>query len=201
MGSEAGVSALQEYVTGGELYDHVNKKDRLDEDEARHFFRQLLAATAVRTLVGICMECPQTYSSLYWVQYMHSAGVVHRDLKPENCLLDGFGNIKVIDFGLGNFFRADDSSAMLKTFCGTPAYAAPELWKALPYRGPEVDVWSLGVMLYLLLYGYLPFGDVQDVVVANYQLKSTISSGTTPFAVRHCRQRSHNRLLELNRGA
>ncbi|KAL1139697.1 hypothetical protein AAG570_006675 [Ranatra chinensis] len=125
---------IMEYCSGGELFDHIVEKNKLSESESRMFFRQILSAVA----------------------YLHSKGYVHRDLKPENILLDKDLNIKLIDFGL----CAKPEGGMethLQTSCGSPTYAAPELIKGRKYIGSEVDVWSLGVLLFALLCGFLPF--------------------------------------------
>ncbi|XP_022095201.1 maternal embryonic leucine zipper kinase-like isoform X2 [Acanthaster planci] len=125
-----------EYCPGGELFDYIVAKDRLKESEARKFFRQILSAVA----------------------YIHHKGYAHRDLKPENLLLDEDQNLKLIDFGLA----ARPKGGMdqhLDTCCGSPAYAAPELVSGKQYRGAEADIWSMGVLLYALLCGFLPFDD------------------------------------------
>ncbi|PVD38629.1 hypothetical protein C0Q70_01245 [Pomacea canaliculata] len=127
---------ILEYCPEGELFDYIVSKDRLDELEARMFFRQIVSAVA----------------------YIHSAGYAHRDLKPENLLLDEYQNLKLIDFGL----CAKPKGGMenhLYTCCGSPAYAAPELISGKEYLGSEADIWSMGVLLYALLCGYLPFDD------------------------------------------
>lgn len=127
---------IMEYCSGGELFDHIVEKKRLNEVESRKFFRQIVAAVA----------------------YLHSHGYAHRDLKPENVLLDKNENLKLIDFGL----CAKPIGGMkshLYTSCGSPTYAAPELILGKKYLGSEVDIWSCGVMLYALLCGYLPFDD------------------------------------------
>ncbi|XP_054706769.1 maternal embryonic leucine zipper kinase-like [Uloborus diversus] len=125
-----------EYCSGGELFDYIIEKDRLSEKEARHFFRQIISAVA----------------------FMHKKGYAHRDLKPENLLLDSDQHLKLIDFGL----CAKPQSGMqqpLETCCGSPAYAAPELITGEYYNGNKVDIWSMGVLLYALLCGFLPFDD------------------------------------------
>eukprot|EP00066_Takifugu_rubripes_P001853 XP_003963340.2 PREDICTED: NUAK family SNF1-like kinase 1 [Takifugu rubripes] len=123
---------VMEYASRGELYDYVLERRRLSETEARGLFRQITSA----------------------VHYCHKIGVVHRDLKLENILLDEDMNVKLADFGLSNHFKRD---SLLQTYCGSPLYAAPEIVKGLPYQGPEVDCWALGVLLYALVYCSMPF--------------------------------------------
>ncbi|BFF89255.1 MAP/microtubule affinity-regulating kinase 4 [Drosophila madeirensis] len=130
--SERSLYLVMEYASRGELFDHLVKNGRMRERDARVIFRQLVSA----------------------IQYCHSKFVVHRDLKAENLLLDQHMNIKIADFGFGNTF---DPNAQLETFCGSPPYAAPELFMGRKYAGPEVDAWSLGVVLYTLVSGSLPF--------------------------------------------
>lgn len=128
------IYVIMEYVQCGELFDYIVEKGRLMEDEARRFFQQILSG----------------------VEYCHRNMVVHRDLKPENLLLDSKRHVKVGDFGLSNVMR---DGHFLKTSCGSPNYAAPEVISGKLYAGPEVDVWSCGVILYALLCGSLPFDD------------------------------------------
>lgn len=125
---------VMEYVPNGELFDYIVSRGRLPPDDARRFFQQVISG----------------------VEYLHFKRVVHRDLKPENLLLDNDNNIKIADFGLSNVTVDGD---FLKTSCGSPNYAAPEVISGNLYAGPEVDVWSCGVILYALLCGTLPFDD------------------------------------------
>uniref|UniRef100_A0A671U2Z5 Maternal embryonic leucine zipper kinase n=1 Tax=Sparus aurata TaxID=8175 RepID=A0A671U2Z5_SPAAU len=131
-----------EYCTGGELFDYIIAKDRLSEEETRVFFRQIVSAMA----------------------YVHSQGYAHRDLKPENLLIDEDHNLKLIDFGLCAKPKGGLSYELM-TCCGSPAYAAPELIQGRAYIGSEADVWSMGVLLFALLCGYLPFDDDNCMVL------------------------------------
>ncbi|CAC5367532.1 5'-AMP-activated protein kinase catalytic subunit alpha-2-like isoform X8 [Mytilus californianus] len=125
---------VMEYVGGGELFDYIVKHGKLKEPEARRFFQQIISG----------------------VEYCHRHMVVHRDLKPENLLLDDKLNVKIADFGLSNMMQDGE---FLRTSCGSPNYAAPEVISGKLYAGPEVDIWSCGVILYALLCGTLPFDD------------------------------------------
>lgn len=125
---------IMEHVEGGELYEYIVKQGRLREDAARYIFQQIVCA----------------------LEYCHHFRVVHRDLKPENILLGANLQVKLIDFGLSNLMQDGD---FLATSCGSPNYAAPEVISGKLYHGPEVDVWSCGVILYALLCGCLPFDE------------------------------------------
>nr|CDS23869.1 serine:threonine protein kinase [Echinococcus granulosus] len=135
--SDRHVYLVMEFAANGELFEYLVSNGRMREKDARIKFRQIVSA----------------------VQYCHQKNIVHRDLKAENLLLDADYNIKLADFGFSNTFRADKK---LDTFCGSPPYAAPELFLGKKYIGPEVDVWSLGVILYTIVAGYLPF-DAQNL--------------------------------------
>nr|CAD1817350.1 unnamed protein product [Ananas comosus var. bracteatus] len=137
MGSKTKIFIVLEFVTGGELFDKIVNHGRMREDEARRYFQQLINA----------------------VDYCHSRGVFHRDLKPENLLLDAYGNLKVSDFGLSALSQQVRDDGLLHTTCGTPNYVAPEVLEDRGYDGATADLWSCGVILFVLLAGYLPFED------------------------------------------
>nr|XP_020463387.1 NUAK family SNF1-like kinase 2 [Monopterus albus] len=147
---------VMEYASQGDLYDYICDKKHVSEQEVRHFFRQIVSA----------------------VHYCHQNGIVHRDLKLENILLDGKDNVKIADFGLSNLYHGDE---YLQTFCGSPLYASPEIVNGRPYRGPEVDTWSLGVLLYTMVHGTMPFDGnnhktlVQQISTGNYHKPSNPS--------------------------
>lgn len=131
-----------EYCPGGELFDYIISQDRLSEEETRVVFRQIVSAVA----------------------YVHSQGYAHRDLKPENLLFDEYHKIKLIDFGLCAKPKGN-KDYHLQTCCGSLAYAAPELIQGKSYLGSEADVWSMGILLYVLMCGFLPFDDDNVMVL------------------------------------
>ncbi|CAN6206472.1 unnamed protein product [Urochloa humidicola] len=136
------VHFVLDLAAGGELFSLVDASGRMPEELARHYFRQLVSA----------------------VRYCHARGVFHRDIKPENLLLDGSGALKVADFGLGAVSSsAGGADALRHTLCGTPAYVAPEILARKGYDPAKVDIWSCGVVLFVLAAGYLPFNDASLV--------------------------------------
>lgn len=136
LASRTKIYIILEFITGGELFDKIVHHGRLSEAEARRYFQQLIDG----------------------VDYCHSKGVYHRDLKPENLLLDSLGNMKISDFGLSAL--PEQGVSMLRTTCGTPNYVAPEVLSHKGYNGAPADVWSCGVILYVLMAGYLPFDEL-----------------------------------------
>nr|UOI39529.1 CBL-interacting protein kinase [Betula platyphylla] len=134
MASKTKIYFAMEYAKGGELFNKV-AKGKLKEDVARKYFQQLIAA----------------------VDFCHSRGVYHRDIKPENLLLDENGDLKVSDFGLSALCESRRQDGLLHTTCGTPAYVAPEVINRKGYDGAKADIWSCGVVLFVLLAGFLPF--------------------------------------------
>jgi carbon catabolite-derepressing protein kinase len=136
------VHFVLDLAAGGELFSLVDASGRMTEALARHYFRQLVSA----------------------VRYCHARGVYHRDIKPENLLLDGAGDLKVADFGLGALQHSGRRDDLLRhTMCGTPAYVAPEILAKKGYDPARVDVWSCGVVLFVMAAGYLPFNDASLV--------------------------------------
>uniref|UniRef100_A0A3Q2X7Q6 non-specific serine/threonine protein kinase n=1 Tax=Haplochromis burtoni TaxID=8153 RepID=A0A3Q2X7Q6_HAPBU len=140
---------VMEYASGGEVFDYLVAHGRMKEKEARAKFRQVPSFLPLQ-----CSGFTPLLLIVSAVQYCHQKHIVHRDLKAENLLLDADMNIKIADFGFSNEFTLGNK---LDTFCGSPPYAAPELFQGKKYDGPEVDVWSLGVILYTLVSGSLPF--------------------------------------------
>lgn len=136
MATKTKIYFVLEHVKGGELFNKV-QRGRLKEDAARKYFQQLICA----------------------VDFCHSRGVYHRDLKPENLLLDENSNLKVSDFGLSTISECRRLDGLLHTSCGTPAYVAPEVINRKGYDGAKADIWSCGVILFVLMAGYLPFQD------------------------------------------
>ncbi|KAK6060295.1 kinase domain protein [Cooperia oncophora] len=132
MRTESSIYIVTQYCSGGELFEILIERGRTAEDEARRWFGQIASAVA----------------------YLHHKGIVHRDLKAENILLDKNSNIKIIDFGFSN---TQAPSQLLRTWCGSPPYAAPELLLGKEYDGLKADIWSLGVILYILVTGGFPF--------------------------------------------
>ena len=123
---------IMEYCENGELFDHIVKNQKLTEEDASNFFYQLI----------------------HGIEHIHKNNIVHRDLKPENLLLTKNNVLKIIDFGLSSFF---DGFPLLKTKCGSPSYAAPEIIKSIAYNGFKTDIWCCGIILYAMICGYLPF--------------------------------------------
>ena len=147
---------IMEYACGGELFDHIVKRKKLKEAEACKFFQQVISG----------------------VEYIHRCGICHRDLKPENLLLDESKNIKIVDFGLSNTYG---DGGLLKTACGSPCYAAPEMIAGKKYHGLASDIWSCGIILYAMTCGYLPFEDpntnklYKKILACDYTIPSTLS--------------------------
>ena len=134
---ENNFSLIMEYCEEGELFNYIVKKQRLSEDEASYFFYQIING----------------------IEYIHSKGIAHRDLKPENLLIGKNKILKIIDFGLSNFY---DGQKRLQTPCGSPCYASPEMVKGKKYDGFNIDIWAIGVILFAMLCGYLPFEDDEN---------------------------------------
>ena len=139
---------VMEYCKKGELFDYIVKHQRINEDEASIFFYQLING----------------------VEYIHNKGIAHRDLKPENILLTEDKILKIIDFGLSHEFNGEN---FLKTKCGSPSYASPEIISQTFYDGFKTDIWCCGIILYAMLCGYLPF-DGNENEDNNYTLFKNI---------------------------
>ncbi|KAK8967900.1 CBL-interacting protein kinase 23 [Platanthera guangdongensis] len=160
MASKIKIYIVLEFVTGGELFDKIATLGKMKEEDARKYFQQLINA----------------------VDYCHSRGVYHRDLKPENLLLDSSGFLKISDFGLSALAQQVRNDGLLHTTCGTPNYVAPEVINNKGYDGAKADLWSCGVILFVLMAGYLPFEDenlmslYQKIFKADFSCPSWFSS-------------------------
>ena len=141
---------IMEYCEGGELFNYIVEKQKLSENETAFFFYQIIKG----------------------VEYIHSKGIAHRDLKPENLLLDKDKKIKIIDFGLSNYF---DGIQKLETPCGSPCYASPEMVGGNKYNGFFIDVWATGIILFAMLCGYLPFEDDNNDILFKQILSGKIN--------------------------
>ncbi|XP_047250410.1 CBL-interacting serine/threonine-protein kinase 3 isoform X2 [Capsicum annuum] len=173
MGSKTKIFIVLEFVTGGELFDKIVNHGRMREEEARKYFQQLINA----------------------VDYCHSRGVYHRDLKPENLLLDAAGDLKVSDFGLSALSQQVRDDGLLHTTCGTPNYVAPEVLNDRGYDGATADLWSCGVILFVLLAGYLPFDDSN---LMNLYNKITAAEFTCPPWISFSAMKLITRILDPN---
>ena len=125
---------ILDFLRGGDLFTRLSKEVMFTEEDVKFYLAELTLA----------------------LEHLHSLGIVYRDLKPENLLLDHRKNIKIVDFGLSNTYKTGET---LKTACGSPCYAAPEMIAGKRYHGSNVDIWSCGVILFALICGYLPFED------------------------------------------
>jgi len=156
---------IMEYSMGGELFDYIVASQKLKEVEAARIFQQLVDG----------------------IEYVHRLNIVHRDLKPENLLLDEKLNVKIVDFGLSNLY---EPGGALKTACGSPCYAAPEMIAGKEYQGIQVDTWSAGIILFALVCGYLPFDDndtqnlYRKIMKGDFSLPSFLSSPATDLIKR-----------------
>ena len=154
--TESELYLITEYANGGELFDYIVSHKRLNEKQACKFYQELLNG----------------------VEYIHKSGICHRDLKPENLLLDFDKTLKLVDFGLSNMYEGNET---LKTACGSPCYAAPEMIAGKRYNGLLTDIWSSGVVLYAMVAGCLPFEDpktsnlYRKIMSADYKMPNHVS--------------------------
>ena len=160
--TQARIFLIMEYACGGELFDYIVRKDRLSEKDACKFYQQIVSG----------------------IEFLHQKGIAHRDLKPENLLLDKRKHLKIVDFGLSNTYKGSET---LKTACGSPCYAAPEMIAGKRYNGIEVDIWSSGVTLYAMLCGFLPFEDPDTAILykkilrGDFELPDFLSNRSIKF--------------------
>lgn len=156
---------IMENANGGELFDFIVRHTRLQEKQAAKLFLELIAG----------------------IEYLHKSGVCHRDLKPENLLLDYDNTLRIVDFGLSNMYEKGQT---LKTACGSPCYAAPEMIAGKRYHGLQTDIWSCGVIFYAMVAGYLPFEDpktsnlYKKIMSADYQMPKFLSPDCKDFIIK-----------------
>ena len=143
---------VMEFCEGGELFNLIVANKRLSEEKSAFFFYQLING----------------------LEYIHSLGIVHRDLKPENLLLTKDNILKIIDFGLSNYFK-DDQPELLETPCGSPCYASPEMLSGRTYDGFKIDIWATGIILFAMLCGFLPFDDKDNNILFQKILECKIT--------------------------
>ena len=152
-----------EYCVNGELFEYIVQHQRLHEKAAVRIYQQLICG----------------------IEYIHKSGICHRDLKPENLLLDFDKTLKIVDFGLSNLYDPPDT--MLKTACGSPCYAAPEMIAGKKYVGLKSDLWSSGVILYAMVCGFLPFEDpktsnlYKKIMAGEYKIPKFLSTDCSHF--------------------
>ena len=171
--TEKDIYLIMEYIKGKELFQYIILKKKLSEQEACTYFQQIINA----------------------IEYLHKLKIAHRDIKPENMIIEqNTKNIKLIDFGLSNYY-GDKPNEMLSTSCGSPSYAAPEMIIGKMYRGGGVDIWSLGVVLYSMICGYLPFHDD-----SNQKMYTKITEGkyTVPGFVSKLGRELIHKILNIN---
>ncbi|PHT82230.1 CBL-interacting serine/threonine-protein kinase 1 [Capsicum annuum] len=178
LASKSKIYMVLEYVNGGELFDRIVSKGKLSEAQGRKLFQQLVD--------GVC--------------YCHDKGVSHRDLKLENVLIDSKGNIKITDFGLSALPQHFRDDGLLHTTCGSPNYVAPEILSNRGYDGATSDTWSCGVILYVILTGYLPFDDrnlavlYQKILKGDVHIPKWLSAGAKNLIKRILDPNPHTRI-------
>ncbi|CAN4095874.1 unnamed protein product [Withania somnifera] len=178
LASKSKIYMVLEYVNGGELFDRIVSKGKLSEAQGRKLFQQLVDG----------------------VSYCHDKGVFHRDLKLENVLIDSRGNIKISDFGLSALPQQFRDDGLLHTTCGSPNYVAPEILSNRGYNGATSDTWSCGVILYVILTGYLPFDDrnlavlYQKILKGDVHIPKCLSAGAKNLIKRILDPNPHTRI-------
>ncbi|XP_054743089.1 testis-specific serine/threonine-protein kinase 4 isoform X2 [Anastrepha obliqua] len=161
------VYLIMQLAENGTLLDYVRDKKFLEEPQARNIFKQLISA----------------------VEYIHSKNVVHRDIKCENLLLDENYTLKLIDFGFArkDTRNSDQEVILSKTFCGSYAYASPEILKGIAYDPFMSDIWACGVVCYAMVFGRLPY-DGSNVHVLLKRINASLAFPKNPTVSNECKQ-------------
>lgn len=168
--NESKIYIIQEYIPGYELFEYLQNNKRLSEREACLFYQQIISG----------------------IEYLHKLGIAHRDLKPENILLSYSKVLKIIDFGLSILYSKNE---LLRTQCGSPCYAPPEMIGGKSYKGISADIWSSGIILFMMLTGHLPFNEL-----TNKKLYNKILNGkyTIPKDLSEEAKNLIKKILEVN---
>ncbi|CAH1792149.1 unnamed protein product [Owenia fusiformis] len=163
------VYMIMEMAGHGDLLEYIKLRGAIPEEKSALMFYQLVSA----------------------VEYLHSINIMHRDLKCENILLDAHNYVKISDFGFARFMQKGELS---RTYCGSAAYAAPEILQGTPYQGPPYDVWSIGVILYIMVCGSMPYDDSNIKKMIKDQTERKVGFSRSKKISQDCKDLIHQML-------